>query len=226
MKKYILSALSLMMALTMSAITYQAQVSITLDDGTYLPALVVGESSDLAEGVNNGYAGEIQNLAEMPLAIYAIYDNVNYSTFATKSYTNLPVGIKTTNATTYHFYFDGVTGTVNLYDTKTGAAVPVSEGGDYEFTIDESLKNTIINDRFVINYVPDPSICFNYNVLEVKDHVGESLVVKQGDTEIANVPALGLNYSLDLSAYTGRLVVTLNGQDYQIDANPAVTAVP
>ena len=154
MKKFILSALSLMMALTMSAITYQAQVSITLDDGTYLPALVVGESSDLAAGVNNGYAGEIQNLDEMPLAIYAIYGGVKYSTFSTKSYTNLPVGIKTTEATTYHLYFDDVTGTVNLYDKKTGAPVPVTEGGDYEFTISNEEKNSLLNDRFYINYDP------------------------------------------------------------------------
>ena len=154
MKKFILSALSLMMALTMSAITYQTQVSITLDDGTYLPALVVGESSDLAAGVNNGYAGEIQNLDEMPLAIYAIYGGVKYSTFSTKSYTNLPVGIKTTEATTYHLYFDDVTGSVNLYDKKTGAPVPVTEGGDYEFTISHEEKNSLINDRFYINYDP------------------------------------------------------------------------
>ena len=153
MKKFILSALSLMMALTMSAITYQTQVSITLDDGTYLPALVVGESSDLAAGVNNGYAGEIQNLDEMPLAIYALYGGVKYSTFSTKSYTKLPVGIKTTGETTYRLYFDDVTGTVNLYDKKVGAAVPVTEGGDYEFTISNEEKNSVINDRFYLNYV-------------------------------------------------------------------------
>ena len=153
MKKFILSALSLMMALTMSAITYQTQVSITLDDGTYYQALVVGESDNLAAGVNNGYAGEIQNLDEMPLAIYALYGGVKYSTFSTKSYTKLPVGIKTTGETTYHLYFDDVTGTVNLYDKKVGAAVPVTEGGDYEFTISNEEKNSVINDRFYLNYV-------------------------------------------------------------------------
>jgi hypothetical protein len=65
-----------------------------------------------------------------------------------------------------------------------------------------------------------PSLCFRYNVLEINAHTGESLIIKQGDTEIVNIPALGAVYSKDLSGYNGRLVVTLNGQDYQIDANP------
>ena len=150
MKKIILSALSMMVALTMSAITYQDQVSLTVDDGTYMHTIVLGEASELPAGINNGYASEIQNLDEMP--IYALYNGVKYNPFAMKSYENQPLGIKTTEATTYHLYFDDVTGSVNLYDKKTGAPVPVTEGGDYEFTIEASEKNSLLNDRFYLNY--------------------------------------------------------------------------
>ena len=152
MKKIILSALSMMVALTMSAITYQDQVSITVDDGTYMNTIVVGEADELPAGINNGYASEIQNLDEMPLAIYALYNGVKYNPFAMKSYENQPLGIKTTGETTYTLYFDDVTGTVNLYDKKLGAAVPVTESGDYEFTITNEEKNSLLNDRFYLNY--------------------------------------------------------------------------
>ena len=154
MKKIILSALSMMVALTMSAITYQDQVSLTVDDGTYMHTIVLGEASELAVGINNGYASEIQNLNEMPLAVYALYNGVKYCPFVMKSYENQPLGIKTTNETTYTLYFDDVTGVVNLYDKKTGTPVPVIEGGDYVFTITDAEKNSLINDRFYINYNP------------------------------------------------------------------------
>ena len=152
MKKIFLSALSMMVALTMSAITYQDQVSVTLDDGTYMNTIVLGEADELPAGINNGYASELQNIDEMPLAIYALYNGVKYNPFAMKSYENQPLGIKTTGQTSYTLYFDDVVGTVNLYDRKLGAAVPVTEGGDYAFTISNEEKNSLINDRFYLNY--------------------------------------------------------------------------
>ena len=95
MKKLILSTLALIMALTMSAITFQDQVSITLDDGVmYSHTMGVGESTDLSAGLNAGYYAEIQNLNEMPVAIYALYNGVKYSNIASNSFSNLPIGIK------------------------------------------------------------------------------------------------------------------------------------
>ena len=153
MKKLILSTLAMMVAMTMSAITFQDQVSITLDDGAvYSHTMSVGESNDLNAGLNSGYYAEIQNLNEMPVAIYALYNGVKYSNIASKSFSNLPICIKTNDVTTYTLYFDDVEGSVNLYDKKLNAPVTVTEGGDYEFTIEESEKNSLINDRFYLNY--------------------------------------------------------------------------
>jgi len=117
---------------------------------------------------------------------------------------------------------------LTLLDRVTNEVVTINASTPaYAFSVEAAQVGRVaINDRFLIGGTPVVSFCFNYNVLEVMGHAGESLVVKQGDTEIANVPALGGAYTLDLSAYTGRLVVTLNGTDYQIDANPAVTPVP
>lgn len=171
-----------------------------------------------------------------------VQDGANkWSSYKKNDLANLPLGIITNRRAVadqhYTITFNVPTSTagLKLYDmvANPGNPIDITNGGTYEFDVNTTLhpdyvagSNYVIANRFVINYVPNPSLCFNYNVLEVLDHAGESLVVKQGDTEIANVAALPAAYQLDLNAYTGRLVVTLNGQDYQIDANPAATIVP
>lgn len=153
MKKLLFSVLSVLVAMNMSAITYQDQVSITLDDGTYLPNLVVGESNDLPDrAIQNGYAAEVQDLNAMPLALYTVFNGVNYSSLAMKNMTNMPIVIKTTAVTSYTFYFDDVIGSkpITIYDAVEGVTIPVTEGGDYSFTIDASLCNSIISNRFIL----------------------------------------------------------------------------
>ena len=159
MKKFILSTLSLLMAVTMSAINYQSQVTITLDDGIYMHSLVIGASSDLAEGViTNGYAAEIQNIDEMPVAVFALYKGVSYSTLAMHSLDNMRIGFKSSSATSYTLYFDDVVGTVKLFDKKLQAAVPVSEGGEYAFTIDAEDCGKELCNRFVLFYEPGQAV--------------------------------------------------------------------
>ena len=212
MKKIILSALSMMVALTMSAITYQDQVSITLDDGTYMNTIVVGEADELPAGINNGYASEIQNLDEMPIAIYAFYNGVKYNPFVMKSYENQPLVIKTTEATTYTLYFDDVTGTVNLYDKKLGAAVPVTESGDYEFTITNEEKNSLLNDRFYLNY---NAAAFTYSL--TTNAYGWASYSNEVEAVVATVPT-------GLKIYKGAIagdVLNLTEMDY-VAANEGV----
>ena len=228
MKKILLSCLAIAMSVSMFAVNYTSKVTIALYDGTYIPNLIVGESSDaeFAGGaLVNGYYAPVQDLAGAPLAVYAYLNGTEYENLVLDDLTNVPMGIKTSSATSYTLYFAGLQGTFSIYDKKLDQTTNCT--ANYEFTIEASEVNSIINDRFVLKYAPAaPSLCFNYNVLEVNGHDGESLVIKQGDTEIDNVAALGNTYSKDLSAYNGRLVVILNGVAYQIDANPATTIVP
>lgn len=212
MKKIFLSALSMMVALTMSAITYQDQVSITLDDGTYMHTIVLGEASELPAGINNGYASEIQNLDEMPIAIYAFYNGVKYCPFVMKSYENQPLGIKTSNETTYTLYFDDVVGTVNLYDKKLGAAVPVTEGGDYAFSIGNEEKNSLLNDRFYLNYDAD---AFAYSL--TTNEYGWASYSNEVEDVVATVPT-------GLKIYKGAIagdVLNLSEMNY-VAANEGV----
>jgi hypothetical protein len=116
--------------------------------------------------------------------------------------------------------------TLKLYDKVTGTVTTIANNGTYNFSVDASLVGRHqINDRFAINLTVAPALCFRNNILEINGHAGEALIIKDAatDTEIVNIPALGLFYTNDLSDKSGRLVVTLNSVDYQIDVNPIVT---
>lgn len=158
--------------------------------------------------------------------IYVLYNSERFTGWASNQYSeNLALGFYTGENTSYTLKFSNFKGeSYEIYDRVENKMITVNASTeDYNFTIDESQKNSQINDRFVINIKVDPSLCFNYNVLEINGHAGESLVVKKGETELVNEASLPLLYSKDLSDQKGRLVVTLNGKDFQIDANPDVT---
>ena len=218
MKKLFISILSVMTAITMSAITYTDRVSITLDDGTYTPNLVVGESNDLTDGeITNGYASEIQDLSTMPLAIYTIFDNVKYSSLSMMHMTNMPIGIKTSGQTSYTMYFDDLTGVVRIYDKKTKSEIAVTEGGDYAFTIEESEKNSELNNRFVLFYERhadnELKICYRYGKLQIEQNPYlTNIVIKDEEgTEKMNVPSENTPQEIDLSKLPdGAYTVELN----------------
>ena len=230
MKKIMISLLMVAAALNAMAITYTGKVQVVLRATSNNAACgaVVATSDALNDGLNSTYYAELNDEGKEVL-VYVEYNNVRYEHFGSSSATmqNMPLIMKANASGEYRMNFYEMEGAIEIYDKVAGANIDKSQ--PYVFTIDDAKKNTIIADRFVINYVAptpaEPSLCFSYNVLEINGHDGESLVIKQGTTEIDNVAALGATYSKDLSAYTGRLVVTLNGQDYQIDANPAVQKV-
>lgn len=219
MKKFFLSVLCVMTAITMSAITYTDQVSITLDDGTYMPNLVVGESNELADGeITNGYASEIQDLSTMPLAVYAIFNNVKYSMLAMKHMTNIPIGIKTSGQTSYTMYFDDLTGVVRIYDKKTEAEIPITEGGEYSFTIEPSEKNSELNNRFVLFYERaadegELELCFQYGILTIVNNPYLTNIVVKDENGVTKVDAESTNtpQEIDLSKLPdGAYTVELN----------------
>ena len=154
MKKLFLSILAIVLCANMfAAVTYTDKVSITIYDGTYFPSLIVGESADaeFAGGVLvNGYYAPVQNIASMPLAIYAYRDGVEYENLILNSLENIPMGIKTSNATSYTLYFAGLQGVVSIYDKQEDEWIDCSAA--YPFTIDGSQCNSYINNRFYFFY--------------------------------------------------------------------------
>lgn len=192
--------------------------------------MTIGESADLADGLNNGYYAEL-NTEGKAVQLYVVYNNVKYQQFASNAATmqDLQLGIVTNTATTYTLTAANVVGSLKL--KVAGVEYTVNAAGTVFSDVTLPASSTLPAAGDEANYKVQPSapaapaLCFSNNILTVNGHDGETLVVKQGTTEIANVAALGNTYDLDLKAYTGRIVVTLNGTDYQIDANPTVTPV-
>ena len=223
MKKIILALLCVAATLNAMAVDYTAKAKVTLQsESGYTCELYLLQATEY--GALNGTE---MNMTDRKVALYALNGAEKLQVAKAADLSDVKFGLKTDASTNYTLTVSGVEGTETLYLWDgTTASYALTAGATYNFT---AAANATDEARFVIKKAAmptTPSICFNYNQLEVNGYAGKALVVKQGTTEIANVASLPAVYSLDLNAYTGRLVVTLDGQEYQIDANPAVTAVP
>jgi len=236
MKKILLSCLAIALSASMFAVNYTGKVTITMYDGTYFPSLIVGESSDaeFAGGaLVNGYYAPVQDLAGAPLSVYVYLNGVAYENIVLDDLTNVPMGIKTSSATSYTLYFAGLQGTVSLYDKKLDQTIDCS--ANYPFTIEASEVNSTINDRFVLKYVPAvKDICFKYNKLELTKYDGATVEVfadGAATAALTQVVAGDAQFDIDLSALaSGKYKVVVSGiatpEEYIIDVKPAVTVVP
>ncbi len=217
----------------MAMATEEAFVKITLAGESGASSIVRLMQDDArTPEYESGYDAEkmMYQANSKSVLLYAIAGSQNLENVMTNQLLGLELGLVTNQVDqNYTLTFSNFSGNeFTIHDRVANQYITVNASTPaYAFSVEAAQVGRVaINDRFVIEAMPtEPSLCFNYNVLEINAHTGEALVVKQGDTEIANVASLPAVYSLDLSAYTGRLVVTLNGQDYQIDANPAVTKV-
>lgn len=201
------------------AVDYTAKAIVTLEsESGYNCKLTLRQAAEY--GALNGLE---MNMEGRVVALYALNGTTKLQTAQAANFEDVALGLLADGSANFTLTVSSVAGaeTLYLWDADS-ASYALTEGAVYHFTAASGTDEA----RFVLKKAAQPlgpSICFNYNVLEINGHAGEALVVKQGDVEIANVPALGTVYSLDLSDKNGRIVVTLNGQDYQIDANPAVT---
>ena len=204
------------------AVDYTAKAKVTLQsESGYSCNLMLSESAEYG-----ALAGSVMNFEDRKVALYALNGSDKLQIARAASLDGVQLGLLADGSASYTITVSAVEGAETLYIWDAdSASYALTEGASYTFA---AAANATDEARFVLKKaaLPTvPSICFNYNVLEINGHAGEALVVKQGTTEIANEASLPAAYQLDLSAYTGRLVVTLNGTDYQIDANPAVTAL-
>ena len=231
MKKIFISVVALAVSV-MAMATEEAYVRVRLSGASGASSVVrLTQDNERTAEYESGYDSEkmMSQANSKSVLIYGVVGTHNCEDVVTNQLTGQKLGFVTNQIDAdYTLKFENVSGTaLKLYDAVTNELIDIIDNGTYAFSVEAAQVGRVdIADRFIINGTPIVSFCFNYNVLEVFGHAGESLVVKQGDTEIANVPALGGAYTLDLSDKSGRLVVTLNGTDYQIDANPAVTPVP
>jgi hypothetical protein len=130
-------------------------------------------------------------------------------------------------AESFNLTFSNVIGDLYLVDKQANSRTKIVDGGTYPVTATaaEVAAGAYISNRFAISKIAGPEFCFNYNKLTVKGYVDKTLKVMKGADVVVAEKKLSDNEEFDLSAQSGRLVVTLDGKEYQIDANPAVTEV-
>lgn len=229
MKKiFYIVALALVSSNIMAATDAACYITLTSEQGGTDVLKIFQDPATTNEFVSGADITKFMNSGNATnLNIYSVQGTTNVSQAVTNDVEGLPVIIQTNQvATNYTMTFSNVQGTLYLFDSDNGTHKLIADGESLEFTaaVNETLAN-----RFSIkkSAVVPTSLCFRENQLEINGHAGETLVIasKEGLAieEVASLPA---TYSKDLSGYNGRFVVTLNGVHYQIDVNPAVTAVP
>ena len=222
MKKIVLMLLGVAATINVMAVDYTAKAKVTLEaESGYTCELTLRQADEY--GALNGAE---MNMEDRKIAFYALNGTTKLQTAKAADLSELKLGFMGDASTSYTLTVSEVAGSETLYIWDgSDASYALTEGAVYNFT---AAANASDEARFVIKKAAlpsGPSICFNYNKLQINGHAGEALIVKKGAEEIANVAALPAIYELDLNAQSGRLVVTLDGVDYQIDANPAVEEV-
>ncbi len=222
MKKITLIAGFLSLVLNaVAAVTPTGKLNIALNSaGQEEKVLRLRQHASFSDAFDNTWDAE----AVTDGGIYVLYGGDHYTTWASNQFVNLPVGFGAIEDNDYTITFSNFAGEeISFKDLVTGDEIILSSATTYpyvyNFSISDAQKNSAINDRFVIGMTPPPtqSICFYNNILEIDGHAGESLVVKQDDTEIANEASLPVNYVLDLNSYSGRMNVKLNAEEFIID---------
>jgi len=234
MKKIMIALFIVAATFNAMAINYTAKAKLTLTSTSNNKSctLTIAESEDFGAGLNPGYYAEL-NTEGKEVWFYVVYNNVKYQQFGSNAATmqGLQLGIKTNASETYTLTASNVVGTPHIM--INGVYYTVTAGMSESITLNANSTLPAAGDEDKYSVQPlapstpaEPSICFNYNILEVKGHAGETLMIEQDGVAVVNVSSLASdNESFDLNNYQGRLVVTLNGEEYHIDANPVVTPV-
>jgi len=221
MKKIVLMLLGVAATINVMAVDYTAKAKVTLQaESGYTCELTLRQSAEYG-----ALEGSEMNMDGRKVALYALNGTQKLQSARAANLEDVKLGLLADASTNYTITVSAVEGTETLY-IYDGAdkAYALTEGASYNFTATASSTDEA---RFIIKKAPlpsGPSICFENNKLIVNGYEGKALVIKKDGSEIENVATLPAAYSKDLSAQTGRLVVTLDGKDYQIDANPTVKA--
>ena len=153
MKKiaFLASLLCATFAMATPTITGMSQIDLSTSGQTdkYVRFVLADEFSD---GFDNTWDTPAPNES----GIYVYYNGARYTGWASKQYTaSLPLGFYTGANTSYTLKFSNFSGTeYTIYDRVADQIITVNGStANYDFTIDESLKNSQINDRFIINPV-------------------------------------------------------------------------
>jgi Cu/Ag efflux protein CusF len=215
-------------------LTLTAQGSAASSDATVRvdPAVVSPETTSYFEETS-----ESENVN-----IYIIDGASKWSAYKLNEISNLKVGILTNRqpAANQHYTITFKVPTINeglkLKDLKTGDEVNIVNNGTYEFDVNTTLHPTYvdgtnfrIDERFVINYVPDaPAVldaCFgkptpNHLIINNNPYAAGKIVVFDGETPV--VTKDGTETDIDLTGLTvGKNYTVKFFPTSEIDGKPA-----
>ena len=216
MKKILISMMLVAGIATAYAADVTTRAKITLGSS----AITVRESADLSDAEDSGYDAVVYGSTN----IAVIANSKKWAEWGTNDLEGVVIEF-TPAAENVSFAFSNVKGDLYLVDKQDNSRTKIVAGATYDFTVEASQVGVAQANRFAISKIAGPEICFNYNKLTVKGYAGKTLKVMKGADVVVAEKTLSDNEEFDLSAQSGRLVVTLDGKEYQIDANPAVTEV-
>lgn len=196
-----------------------------------------GSSPELTDEA--GWGAVPTNLDGATVRAYVQLGATKYEQLFLKSMVNVPLIIKTYNSASMTIKLTGNEGSVVLYDKQEDEKTTVAKGEtkDYVCTV---AANSTISDRFILFYAPtDPSICFNYEKLQISGYAGATVEVLNyadkssvfaetvaSDNEEINLQTKGLTantkYFVKLKKVTGEekeYVIT-----YKANAQPVTPA--
>lgn len=219
-KTAIIAALACMALNVFAAVTPTGKVNITLSSTS-------AEDKVLRLRLHSSFSDAFDNAWDATAAqdggIYALDGETHYTTWCSDQLDNRKVGFKSCNDLSYTLTFSNFAGeNIRLYDlvadveTVINASTPA-----YVFTIDGADVNKNINDRFILNYIPNPAICHRYGKLQITDCKGMTVKVLNMDgsaTSIADTNITSLYQEIDLAGLAaGQYKVEWNSQTLIID---------
>lgn len=237
-----ISLLMVAASLNAFAITYTGKAKLTLTAANNEScAIVIAESADFSDGLNNGYYAEFNDEGK-DVQFYVTYGGVKYAHFGSNPATmqDLQLGVKTNASTTYSLTASNVTGSLKI--KFAGVEYTINAAGPVFSDVALAASSVLPAAGDEADYVVNPSapavqgICFNYNILTLTKYNGATVdVFADGAATAAvtaNVPS-DLPFDVDLNAQASgkyKVVVTIPGvvdpEEYIIDVKPAVTVVP
>lgn len=240
MKKIISLCVAALAAITMTAQDIAVNIKLVAQSGGEC-TLLLASGSGVSSSDNATLVAPLTNTDNV--AIF-VQDGDRYSIYATDgSFANLPVSFITDRmsaaAQSYTLHFEDVlagtgTGSLRLKDLVTGTEVTITDGATYgPFVVNTTNAtnyvegtNTVIGNRFVINYtrVPDTgdlALCFQYGKLTITNNpnpITTNIVIKdeEGDTKM-DVESANTPQEIDLSALAaGQYTVEIGTEKFII----------
>ena len=240
MKKIMISLLMVAASLNAFAITYTGKAKLTLTAANNEScAIVIAESTDFSDGLNNGYYAEFNDEGK-DVQFYITFGGVKYAHFGSNPTTmqDLQLGLKTNASTTYSLTASNVTGELRI--KFAGVEYTINAAGTVFSDVALAASSVLPAAGDEANYVVNPSaplvkdICFKYNKLELTKYDGATVEVfadGSATAALTQVVAGDAQFDIDLSALaSGKYKVVISGiatpEEYIIDVKPSVTVVP